>query len=57
MKEVTGARAEGQARRQALGGIRLIRNLLSKESVGVRPQESTFSVTSAFVSLAAKSLG
>lgn len=57
MKEVTGAGAEGQARRQALGGIRLIRNLLSKESVGVRPQESTFSVTSAFVSLAAKSLG
>lgn len=56
MQEVPGAGAEGQAAGQTLG-IRLGRNLLSTEAVGVMPQEPTFSVTSPFVSLAARSLG
>lgn len=42
MKEVTGAGAEGQAKRQALGGIRLIRSLLSEESVKVKPPRVSF---------------
>lgn len=56
MQEVPVAAAEGQAVGWILG-IGLSRNLLSTEVVGVMPQESSFSVTSPFVSLAAKSLG
>lgn len=54
MQEVPGAAAEGQAVGWILG-IGLSRNLLSTEVVGVMPQESSFSITSPFVSLAAKS--
>lgn len=55
MQEVPGAGAGGQAVGWTLG-IRLSRNLLSTEAVGVMPQESAFSVTSPFVSIAAKCL-